>query len=184
MDNSAPAKHLCYQLFYASCRLIIIMAKLVLLLGGNMGDRHKNLSSAVKQIRKRIGKIIRSSAYYETAAWGNTSQPDFLNRVLIAETKKPAMEVMQEILQIEKELGRIRTVKNAPRLIDIDILFYDKEVHTEDELCIPHPQIAERRFVLVPLNELMPNFKHPVLHKSIHELVATCKDKLEVRKTS
>ncbi len=149
-----------------------------------MGNREKNLSAAVKQIHKRIGKVLRSSAYYETAAWGNTDQPDFLNQVLIAETKKPAMEVMQKILLIEKELGRIRTVKNAPRLIDIDILFYDKEIHTEEQLSIPHPQIPNRRFVLVPLNELMPNFKHPVLHKSVHELLLKCKDKLEVRKLS
>lgn len=149
-----------------------------------MGDRRKNLAAATKQIHKRIGKIIRSSAYYETAAWGNTDQPDFLNQVLIAETKKAASAVMQEILKIEEELGRIRTVKNAPRLIDIDILFYDKEIHTEDALSIPHPQIPNRRFVLVPLNELMPNFKHPVLLKSIHELLLKCKDKLEVSKVS
>lgn len=147
-----------------------------------MGNREKNLSAAVKKIGKRIGKVLRSSAYYETAAWGNTEQPDFLNQVLIAETKKTASAVMQQILAIEKELGRIRTVKNAPRLIDIDILFYDKEIHAEDELSIPHPQIPNRRFVLVPLNELIPNFKHPSIKKSIHKLLLQCKDKLEVKK--
>ena len=158
------------------------MPKLVLLTGGNMGDRIKNLAAARKNIQKRIGKLLHTSALYETAAWGNTNQPDFLNQVLIVETKKPAGEVMQLILTIEKDMGRKRTEKNAPRLIDIDILFYEKEIYNISNLVIPHPQIQNRRFVLVPLNELMPQFKHPVLNKPVHELLLKCKDKLEVRK--
>ena len=128
------------------------MAKLVLLIGGNMGDPRKNLMAATRFIQQRIGKVARRSAFYQTAAWGNTQQPDFLNQVLVVETKKAAAEIMQLILQIEKEIGRIRTTKNAPRLIDIDILFYNKEIHTSETLAIPHPQIQNRRFLLLPLN--------------------------------
>lgn len=158
------------------------MAKLVLLIGGNMGDRKKNLAVATSFIRKRIGKLKRQSALYETAAWGNTNQPDFLNQVLVVETKLVADEVMSSILVIEKEMGRRRTVKNAPRLIDIDILFYDKNIYNSESLAVPHPQLPNRRFVLAPLNELMPQFIHPVLKKSVHQLLLSCRDKLEVRK--
>jgi 2-amino-4-hydroxy-6-hydroxymethyldihydropteridine diphosphokinase len=159
-----------------------VMAKLILLTGGNMGNRQKNLGLAVKNIQKHIGKVVRKSSLYQTAAWGNTNQPDFLNQVLVVQTKKSAGEVMKQILQIEKEMGRRRTIKNAPRVIDIDILFYDKEIHSSAGLSVPHPQIQNRRFVLTPLNELMPMYKHPVLKKSIHALLINCKDKLEVDK--
>lgn len=147
-----------------------------------MGNIKNNMIAAAKHIHKRIGKINRRSAYYQTAAWGNTNQPDFLNQVLVVETKMTAPDVMKEILQIEKEMGRIRTVKNAPRVIDIDILFYDKAIVAEDNLIIPHPHISSRRFVLTPLNELVPGFKHPVMKKTIHQLFLQCKDLLEVRK--
>ncbi len=124
----------------------------------------------------------RRSAIYQTAAWGNTEQPDFLNQVIIVQTKLTAVQTMQTILQIEKEMGRMRTVKNAPRIIDIDILFFNKEIINTAELTVPHPQLQNRRFVLVPLNELSPNFKHPVLKKNIHQLFIHCHDKLNVKK--
>jgi 2-amino-4-hydroxy-6-hydroxymethyldihydropteridine diphosphokinase len=89
---------------------------------------------------------------------------------------------MEIILLIEEEMGRHRTVKNAPRIIDIDILFYDKEIYASPRLTIPHPQLQNRRFVLIPLNELMPRFKHPLLQKTIHELLRDCVDTLEVHK--
>jgi len=124
----------------------------------------------------------RKSAIYQTAAWGNTDQPDFLNQVIIVQTKLTAWQTMQSILQIEKEMGRLRTVKNAPRIIDIDILFFNKEIIHTVELTVPHPQLQNRRFVLVPLNELSPNFKHPALKKNIHQLFIHCTDKLNVKK--
>ncbi|HET9055694.1 MAG TPA: 2-amino-4-hydroxy-6-hydroxymethyldihydropteridine diphosphokinase [Chitinophagaceae bacterium] len=159
------------------------MAKLILIIGGNIGNRQRNFAAARKNIEKKTGKILRISALYETAAWGNTHQPDFLNQVLVVETKKTAIEVMKQILSIEKDMGRKRhKIKNAPRLIDIDILFYDKEIYNQPELAVPHPQIQNRRFVLIPLNELMPQFKHPVLNKTINQLLLNCKDKLEVKK--
>jgi len=156
------------------------MNKIYLLLGSNMGNSKSQLNTAVKQVNKKIGKVIRHSHLYTTAAWGKTDQPDFLNQVIIAETKRSAIEIMQEILLIETAMGRIRTEKNAPRIIDIDILFFNKEIITADELVIPHKEIPNRRFVLVPLNELSPNFIHPVLQKTIHQLLRDCVDKLPV----
>lgn len=158
------------------------MNKTYLLLGSNMGNSKACLSKALIQIEKKIGAVTRVSGLYSTAAWGNTNQPDFLNQVIIVETRLSARQTIQTILQIEKKMGRIRTVKNAPRNIDIDILFFNKETVWEEGLCIPHPQIQNRRFVLVPLNELSPNLKHPVLNKSIHQLLINCPDKLNVKK--
>ncbi len=158
------------------------MNKTYLLLGSNVGNSKKLLANAVKHIRKNIGLVTRQSALYCTAAWGNTNQPDFLNQVIVVETKLPANETIQKILLIEKEMGRVRTVKNAPRIIDIDILLYNKDIINEKDLVVPHPQIQNRRFVLVPLNELSPNLKHPVFQQSIHYLLENCKDPLNVKK--
>lgn len=158
------------------------MNKTYLLLGSNMGNSKMQLSKAISLIQEQIGKTLRQSSLYTTAAWGNTKQPDFLNQVVILETELSAEQTMQHILRIEKKMGRIRTVKNAPRIIDIDILFFNKEIILQDDLIIPHPQIKNRRFVLVPLNELSPNFKHPVLKKTIHKLFIHCPDKLNVKK--
>lgn len=153
-----------------------------LLLGSNMGNSKASLSKAVVLIEKQIGKVIRQSGLYSTAAWGNTNQPGFLNQVIIVQTKLSAQQTMQTILSIEKKMGRIRTVKNAPRVIDIDILFFNKEIIDQEHLHIPHPQIQNRRFVLVPLNQLSPNLKHPVLNKTVHQLLINCPDRLNVKK--
>ena len=147
-----------------------------------MGNSLQQLIKAKKDITQQIGKIIRQSGIYSTAAWGNTNQPDFLNQVIIAETTLTAEQTMQTILYIEKIMGRIRTKKNAPRIIDIDILFFNKEIIDTKELTVPHPQIQNRNFVLVPLNQLSPNFKHPVLNKTIHQLLRICPDQLPVNK--
>ena len=153
-----------------------------LLLGSNMGNSHEKLLTAIKNIEDNIGTVKRRSGIYRTAAWGNTNQPDFLNQVIIVETAFTAIEVLQQILAIEKKMGRIRTIKNAPRIIDIDILFFNNEIISAKHLTIPHPEIHNRRFVLVPLNELSPNLKHPVLNKSIHRLLDECSDPLDVKK--
>ena len=158
------------------------MNKTYLLLGSNMGNSKIQLLRAIAFIEKKIGSIIRRSSLYSTAAWGNTNQPDFLNQVIVVETKRTAVETMQVILAIEKKMGRVRTVKNAPRIIDIDILFFNKEIIDEADLQVPHPQIQNRRFVLTPLNELSPNFKHPVRKRSVHYLFIHCPDKLNVKK--
>ena len=158
------------------------MNKTYLLLGSNMGNSKKQLSRAIQRIEKEIGSLIRQSGLYLTAAWGKTDQPDFLNQVIIVETKLTAMDTMQNILAIEKKMGRIRTKKNAPRIIDIDILFFNKEITQQAELTLPHPEIQNRRFVLIPLNELSANFIHPVCNKTIHHLLRICPDKLAVKK--
>ena len=153
-----------------------------LLLGSNMGNPHQKLVQATRFISKEIGPIIRSSSIYSTKAWGNTQQPDFLNQVIIVSTKLDPQKTISAIFKIEQKMGRIRTIKNAPRLIDIDILFFNKEIITSVELTIPHPLMQERRFVMTPLNELSPNLKHPVLNKSVHKILKSCKDKLTVNK--
>lgn len=147
-----------------------------------MGNSKSQLTTAILNIEKLIGCLTRQSGIYSTAAWGNLNQPDFLNQVIIVETKLSAHQSMQTILSIEKKMGRIRTIKNAPRIIDIDILFFNKEIIEEAQLSIPHPQIQNRRFVLIPLNQLSPNLKHPVLKKSVHQLLIHCTDKLNVKK--
>lgn len=158
------------------------MNKTYLLLGSNMGNSKQQLLTSIKHIETHIGKMTRQSTLYATAAWGNTNQPDFLNRVLIVETSLVASQVMQEILDIEKKMGRVRTVKNAARIIDIDILFFNDEIINEPHLVIPHPEIQNRRFVLVPMNELSPELKHPVLNKTVHQLLLECPDQLDVKK--
>lgn len=158
------------------------MNKVYLLLGSNMGNSRQQLQKAIQHIEKRIGKLIRHSGLYQTAAWGKQDQPDFLNQVIIIETTLSAVTILQTILVIESSMGRIRTEKNAPRIIDIDILFFNKEIIKQPDLMVPHPEIQNRRFVLIPLNELSPLFIHPILRKNIHWLLKNCKDTLNVKK--
>lgn len=158
------------------------MNTLYLLLGSNQQQPQQQLKRAQKHIAKKIGPVKRSSSLYQTAAWGNTQQPDFINQVIIVETRLDAAETIQAILAIEKDMGRIRTKKNAPRIIDIDILFFNKEIIHTGVLEVPHPRLQLRNFVLVPLNQLSPNLKHPVLHKTIHQLLRICPDRLTVHK--
>ena len=156
------------------------MNKLFLITGGNIGDRKKNLENAAALIYDRIGTVVKSSKIYETEAWGITDQPAFYNQVHVVESNFSAKEVLSNILQIEEEMGRKRTIKNAARIIDIDILFFNEEIVNEQNLVIPHPQISNRRFVLLPLSELVPQMIHPVLKKTIHQLLLQTKDQLKV----
>ncbi len=158
------------------------MNKTYLLLGSNIGNSRQQLLDAQKNIRAGIGDIIHQSGFYQTAAWGKKDQPDFINQVIIVETALTAAEIMKTILAIEETMGRIRTEKNAPRIIDIDILFFNKEIIKSNFLTIPHPFIQERRFTLIPLNELTPDFRHPLLNKTISQLLRECPDNLDVKK--
>lgn len=153
-----------------------------LLIGGNLGDRIKNITSARNYVEKEIGKIINASSIYETASWGIEEQPDFLNQVLFIQTILSAKQVITILLAIENKMGRVRSEKNASRIIDIDILFFNNDIINEPSLKIPHPQIQNRKFTLVPLFELAPEYIHPVLQKPIKELLANCKDALQVKK--
>jgi len=156
------------------------MNRIFLITGGNIGDRNKNLETAAALVENRIGIIKKSSKIYQTDAWGITDQPAFYNQIHIVESELAAKEVLQKILKIEEEMGRVRTIKNAARIIDVDILFFNDEIIKEQNLIVPHPQIINRRFVLVPLNEIVPHMVHPVFKKTISELLKACKDELNV----
>lgn len=153
-----------------------------LLIGGNLGDREENLLKAIALINEQCGPLIRASSVYETEAWGKTDQPSFLNQALEISTALNARQLMRKILKIEKEMGRIRQEKLGPRIIDIDILLFGNEIHDLRFLKIPHPEMQNRRFVLVPLAEINSSLLHPVLKKTIAELLEECPDNLQVSK--
>ena len=158
------------------------MNTVYLLLGSNMGDSEQMLTVAINMIEKNIGKLTKSSSIYRTAAWGNEDQPDFLNQIIIISSSLSSSNILKEMFGIEKEMGRVRTTKNAARVIDIDMLFFNDEIIQTETLTVPHPQIQNRRFVLVPLAEISPDFQHPLLKKSSLELLSICSDKLNVQK--
>jgi len=152
------------------------------LIGGNMGDRMANLKNAIIHIEQQIGHIELISTIYETAAWGQTNQPDFLNQALFIHTKLNADVLMNQLLEIENLMGRIRTVKLGPRTIDLDIIYFNNEIIDTNLVTIPHPKISERKFVLEPLFEIAPNYIHPILNKTNACLLKECGDSLAVYK--
>ena len=157
------------------------MNKAVLLSGSNMGDLSRNMESALIMISQYAGVIKNTSFIYETEAWGKIDQPAYYNQVIELNTTLDANTLMQKLLQIEKMMGRERTEKWAPRLIDLDILYFNNEVINEPDLKIPHPHLHERRFTLVPLSEILPDMLHPVLKRSNKDLLESLTDTLKVR---
>lgn len=157
---------------------------ITVILGGNSGDRAEYIRQATDLLIQRTGTLATASSLYETAPWGFESDEPFLNQVLQIETDLCPEAFLQQALAIEKALGRKRpsNVRYASRTIDIDLLFCDTEIIRTQTLTVPHPRIAERRFVLVPLNEIMPGFVHPLLRKSVSQLLAECNDPLPVKK--
>jgi 2-amino-4-hydroxy-6-hydroxymethyldihydropteridine diphosphokinase len=153
-----------------------------LLIGGNLGNRKENLLTAISLINEQCGSLTKSSSIYETEAWGKTDQPSFLNQALEISTSLNARQLMRKVLKVEKDMGRIREEKLGPRIIDIDIILFGTEIHDQRFLKIPHPEMQNRRFVLVPLAEINPSLQHPVLKKTIAELLEECPDLLNVKK--
>jgi 2-amino-4-hydroxy-6-hydroxymethyldihydropteridine diphosphokinase len=158
------------------------MNKVYLLIGGNMGDRMANLAKAIHLINQEIGLIQKASAIYETAAWGNTNQPDFLNQAIFLHSDLDANIIMNKLLEIEITMGRKRDIPMGPRTIDLDIIYFNNMVITNDLITIPHPKVAERKFVLTPLVEIAAQFIHPILNKTNDALLKECGDSLSVYK--
>lgn len=156
------------------------MNKVYLLLGTNEGDRQGHLNQALEAIAQKCGNVLKRSSLYQTAAWGLKEQADFLNQALIIETNIAPSQLLTELKEIEKETGRVKTVKWGPRVIDIDILFYGQDIVNLPDLTIPHPFIPQRRFTLAPLNEIAPGYIHPVLNQTIASLLETCPDTSKV----
>lgn len=164
------------------------MPNLYLLIGGNQGDRQQMIIAATDSIRERIGSVVACSQIYETAPWGtfdSTETQPFLNMALQVETPLGAQECLTACLDIERQLGRQRLKTGNPsegarvyssRPIDIDLILYDDKVIETPELTIPHPRMHLRRFVLQPLNDIAPTYVHPVLKKSIYQLLSECED--------
>lgn len=154
--------------------------KAIILLGGNLGDTESIMLAAEKDIMKHSGIVTGRSSLYKTAAWGPVKQQDFLNRAIAIQTVFTPLQLLGNLLATESRLGRKRHEKYGPRTIDIDIIFYGDQVIRTTELSVPHPHMAERRFVLVPCNELVPRMVHPLIKKSVSELLNECNDPLEV----
>jgi 2-amino-4-hydroxy-6-hydroxymethyldihydropteridine diphosphokinase len=158
------------------------MNKVFLLIGGNMGDRLQNLHQAIDLLAASCGPVLQQSAVYETAAWGKTDQAAFLNQAIVLSTALSPQELITTILSVEEKMGRLRMEKFGPRVIDIDIMFYDDVIIHEPNLIIPHPELQNRRFALVPMTEIAPRMVHPVLNKTLEQLLLECKDELPVIK--
>ncbi|WP_257658252.1 2-amino-4-hydroxy-6-hydroxymethyldihydropteridine diphosphokinase [Parapedobacter lycopersici] len=153
-----------------------------LLLGTNLGNRQALLDLAVHSLAEEAGEISAISSIYESMAWGKHDQPDYLNQVVKLTTPLTPLQLLKIINEIERKLGRERHQKWGPRLIDIDILLYGNRVVDHPQLQIPHPHLPNRRFALVPLQEIAPGVIHPAHQKTITELLACTPDPLGVRR--
>src|SRR5262245_55389628 len=147
--------------------------------GSNIGDRATYLKEAIRLLGL---PIVSESSVYESEPVDYLNQPWFLNQVLQCETSFHPLKLLAECQKVENQLGRTREISKGPRTIDIDLLFYNDEILSTPELTIPHPAIPQRRFVLVPLNEIAPDFIHPQLNLTIRELLEHCPDKSEVKR--
>ena len=147
------------------------MKRIYLSLGSNIGDRAENLRLAVERLAEADVRVLRCSKIYETEPVDYLNQAWFLNQVVEAETTLFPLQLLSRTGRIERDLGRKRTVKKGPRTLDIDILFYAAAVVETARLTIPHPRIAERRFVLAPLAEIAPELRHPLTHRSVRQML-------------
>lgn len=151
------------------------MSKVWIALGSNMGEGRKNLDLAIKMMNERGVSVEKVSTYIETEPYGYIEQDNFVNAVCIAETKLSPRELLEVLLKIELDMGRVRIIKWGPRIIDLDILFYEDLIIDEEDLKVPHIEIQKRSFVLEPMNEISPDKIHPVFKKTVHQLLLDLK---------
>ena len=151
--------------------------QVILSLGSNLGNRLENIQSCVSSIHNEIATVVRVSKIYETPAWGFKSDP-FYNCVVLIHTSKSAQKILSQTLRLERELGRTRNneLGYQARIIDVDIIAFNEEIISTENLEIPHQQMHKRKFVLLPMQDLSLNWTHPKLKKSITELLASCED--------
>ena len=157
------------------------MEKVILHLGSNIGDRVMLLNQGLDLIGKRIGKIELRSAFYETEPWGMKDQQDFLNLAIEVKTGLTPLELLTQAKAIEKIVGRNKKEHWGPRKLDIDIIFYGQKSFEKDDLTIPHKEVQNRNFVLIPVMEIAGDWIHPNLNRSVEELYVSSTDSCEVR---
>ncbi len=145
-------------------------------LGGNLGNTQEIFEACYPMIENKVGLILQKSSCYRTAAWGLQDQADFVNQVILLESKLLPEAILVAIQAIEKDFGRERIVTWGPRTLDLDILFVGQQIIQTADLQVPHPHIQNRKFILIPMQEIAADYEHPVLHKSIAELLLETKD--------
>ena len=150
-------------------------------LGSNVGDPLYQLFTAVRLINKKAGAIVHTSSIYETEAWGKVDQEIFLNMVIEIQSNLSPFHLLYELQKIERQLKKGKKALWGPRRIDLDIIYYGDKIIEESQLIIPHPNMYLRNFVLVPLNEIAPEFVHPVFNVRSDELLEKCEDELNVK---
>ncbi|UPQ80050.1 2-amino-4-hydroxy-6-hydroxymethyldihydropteridine diphosphokinase [Flavobacterium azooxidireducens] len=153
-------------------------SQVILSLGSNLGNRLENIQLAIISIHKTIATVVKVSSLYETPSWGFDSEP-FYNCALVLQTSKGAEQILDEVLQLETKLGRVRNNEEGylPRIIDIDVITYNEEIINTERLKVPHPHMQNRKFVLLPMRDLNLDWRHPILQKYLPELVALAEDK-------
>lgn len=156
-------------------------ARAIVGLGANLGDAPGQLRAAVRGLA-RYGRIVRVSSLYRTEPLGGPPQPDFSNAVCVLEAGGTSRELLRRLQRVEEEMGRVRAERYGPRTIDLDLLDFAGEVRNDPDLVLPHPEMARRAFVLVPLGEAAPEWRHPVLHRTALELLASLADARSVRR--
>lgn len=151
------------------------MNKVYIAFGSNLGDSMKIIDKALNLIENNGMNIIKKSKIYETKPYGYTNQPNFINGVILVDTEMGCRKILEKLLSIEEELGRVREIHWGPRVIDLDIIFYNNEIYNEENLIVPHPDMQNRDFVLKPMNDICPEYVHPILLRSIGELLKELK---------
>ena len=160
------------------------LAKAILLLGSNLGDRKLLLQTAIQQIELQAGQVLSISSIYETAPWGTESQNGYLNQAVCVKTRLNPFELLTTIQKIEIDLGRTRNIRWEDRVIDIDILLFGSEIISTPTLTIPHPEIQNRRFALVPVCEVASDWIHPILLTDMQTILTKCKDEGKIQPLS